>query len=84
MDYKKFWDSQELYSSLSDEQQEELINLVDFEVIKKSNTCYKVRDIQGGNLGNIEQEEFDSLESILVRIEHYLDEYFDDEELIEC
>ena len=55
MDYKKFWDSQELYSSLSDEQQEELINLVDFEVIKKSNTCYKVRDIQGGNLGNIEQ-----------------------------
>ena len=50
MDYKKFWDSQELYSSLSDEQ----------------------------------QEEFMSLECILVRIEHYLDEYFDDEELIEC
>jgi len=82
MDYKKFWDSQELYSSLSDEQQEELINLVDFEVIKKSNTCYKVIDLQGGNLGNIEQEEFDCLESILVRIEHYLDQYFDDEELV--
>ena len=82
MDYKKFWDSKELYSSLSDKQQEELINLVDFEVIKKSKFCYMVKDLQGGNLGNIEQEEFDCLESILVRIEHYLDEYFEDEELV--
>lgn len=79
MDYQKFWNSGLLYSSLSDRQQEELINLVDFEVIKKSNTCYMVRDLQGGNLGNIEAEEFDSLESILVRIEHYLDEYFTEE-----
>ena len=81
MDYKKFWDSKELFSSLSDKQQEELINLVDFEVIKESNTCYKVKDLQGGNLGNIEQEEFDCLESILVRIEHYLEDYFEDEEM---
>lgn len=79
MDYQKFWNSGLLYSSLSDKQQEELINLVDFEVIKKNNFCFMVRDLQGGNLGNIEAEEFDCLESILVRIEHYLDEYFTEE-----
>lgn len=42
--------------------------------------CWKLVDLQGGNLGNIEEYEFDDVEGILDSLEIYYDDYLLDED----
>ena len=42
---------------------------------KEDEKIFKLNDLQGGNLGNIESEEFDNLASIIERLEIYHNDY---------
>lgn len=70
--YRKYRDD---IDSLTTEEKLELIELCDFRVIKEDN-YYRIEDLQGGNLGDIESEEFDDYIDILDRIGHYLYDIF--------
>lgn len=47
------------------------------------NPCWKLIDLQDAYLGNIGEDEFDSVESILDRLDRYYDDYLFDGEWIE-
>ena len=55
----------------------ELMELYEFEIIeyKKRPLVLGVRDLQGGNLGNIEGDRFNNLYEILDRMELYHEDY---------
>ena len=55
---------------LSEEEMKELIAEARFELIEE-NGKYRVEDLDRANLGDIEDEEFDSLEEILKRLNSY-------------
>ena len=55
---------------LSEEEMKETISEARFELIEK-NGKLKVIDLEGANLGDIENEEFDSLEEVLKRLKTY-------------
>lgn len=65
---------------LDDDKILKLIDKVDFEVkkvINKDNKkVYKLKDLQGGNLANIESEEFENLLDIVDRLSVYFYDYF--------
>ena len=58
---------------------EELMDLYEFRVYKETNEdgeeILKVHDLQGGNLGDIESEEFDDYCAIIERMEAYHNDY---------
>jgi hypothetical protein len=62
-------------SSLSLEQKKQLIHNCDFTIYKNYNNAYQLSDTQGANLGNIESEEFEDIDSIVDRL---LDSYIAD------
>lgn len=70
--YRKYRDD---IDSLTTEEKLELIELCDFRAIKEDN-YYRIEDLQGGNLGDIESEKFDDYIDILDRISHYLYDIF--------
>ena len=53
----------------------QLLNVYEFELLiakdDNSNDIFKLRDIQGGNLGEIEQDEFSTLAEVIERLEVY-------------
>jgi len=54
----------------------QIINEYDFElIVDTSKNVFRLNDIQGGNLGNIEQEEFHTLADIIDRLEIYHQDY---------
>ena len=63
---------------INDDLKKELIEEFDFEiktVEKNGETLYKLVDLQGANLGDIESEEFNDLDEIIYRLEGYWDDY---------
>lgn len=54
----------------------ELLNEMDFDVYKDSNGCYRLYDIQGANLGGIEEETFEDAGEIADRLNIYYEDYF--------
>lgn len=70
--YRKYRDDED---SLTAEEKLGLIELCDLRVIRKDN-YYRVEDLQGGNLGDIESEEFGDYISILDWVGHYLYDIF--------
>lgn len=77
-DYDKdnSWCHCEVYilDELSDEDKEDLINQVEFEVIRE-NGKYRLKDLQGANLATIEGDIFDSLDDIIERLDVYWYDY---------
>lgn len=61
----------------------EIIDTEEFEVYKKDNGKLALHDLQGANLGDIQEEEFDDLADIICRLEIYHNDYFE-EDLREC
>ena len=55
---------------LSEEEMSELIGDIRLELIEEDGV-FRVEDLDGANLGNIEDEEFDSLEDVLKRLNSY-------------
>ncbi len=56
------------------------VNQLDFEIFKDTKTdYYKLVDLQGGNLGNIEKDDLTDVHDIIERLGVYIDEYFNDE-----
>lgn len=55
---------------LSEEEMRKLIGDVRLELIEEDGV-FRVEDLDGANLGNIEDEEFDSLEDVLKRLNSY-------------
>ena len=57
----------------------QLLNVYEFELLiakdDNSNDIFKLRDIQGGNLGEIEQDEFSKLAEVIERLEVYHQDY---------
>ena len=57
----------------------QILNVYEFELlISKNNNSediFKLRDIQGGNLGEIEQDEFSTLAEVIERLEVYHQDY---------
>ena len=57
----------------------QLLELYEFELYTKTNKenkkVFMLNDIQGGNLGGIEQEEFETLEDIMERLDIYHEDY---------
>lgn len=62
-------------SVLSLEEKKQLIKNCDFTFYKNDNNAYQLLDTQGANLGNIESEEFEDIDSIVDRL---LDSYIAD------
>lgn len=61
---------------ISQKKEMEVINACDFDVITNENLKLQLIDLQGGNLANIEEEEFQNLTEILNRLESsYLHDY---------
>lgn len=63
---------------LDDNSKKKLIEEFDFEIktIKDNGeTIYKLVDVQEANLGDIESEEFETLDGIIYRLENYWDDY---------
>ncbi len=53
-----------------------LLELYEFELIVDNNdNCFKLHDLQGGNLGNIEGDKFDNLSDIIARLDIYHEDY---------
>ena len=55
---------------------EQLIESVEFRVIQQDNGRYRLEDMQGANLGDIEQEEFNSKAAVIDRMEVYWHDYY--------
>ncbi len=57
----------------------QILNVYEFELLinknENSNKIFKLRDMQGGNLGGIQQDEFSTLAEILERLEVYHQDY---------
>ena len=57
----------------------QLLDVYEFELYTKTNKenekIFMLNDMQGGNLGGIEQEEFETLEDIMDRLDSYHEDY---------
>ena len=62
-------------SKMSDIEKIALIGEVEFSVIKQCNGVYRVKDWQGGNLGNIEYQRFRDIDVIIDRLDVYWNDY---------
>lgn len=60
--------------SLDYEDKLSIIESLDFKVVKE-NGSYRLIDLQGANLANIENETFENLDKILDRLDLYLYDY---------
>lgn len=84
-----FWKNDQLFfEDLTDVQLLHLIGLLEFDVYFE-NGEFRVVDLQGVNLGNIESERFGTIIDICVRLEHYFEDYYqlacdDDNEQEQC
>ena len=55
---------------------EQILKIYDFKlVVNVDKNIFKLQDIQNGNLGGIEQEEFETLEDIMERLDIYHEDY---------
>ena len=70
-DVQAWIDSDSDDSALNDDQRIRAIRYSDFAVFKSVNGKFRVEDLQGGNLSDIESEVFDSLSDIVHRLETY-------------
>lgn len=63
---------------------DDFLSITEFKLIKYKDG-FGLEDLQGGNLGNIEADRFDSAEEIIDRMDVYVQDYFitDIEELLE-
>lgn len=64
----RWYFSDETLDSLSLEEKKHLVSLCDFTIYKNDNGCYQLLDNQGANLGDIESEEFETIDSIVDRL----------------
>lgn len=79
--FKWFNDFNSDLADLKDGDLLELINECGFDVYVDSDGDYSLIDADGANLGDIESEEFESLEQICIRLSGtYFKDYFEDEE----
>ncbi len=69
------WNSNKILDEMKEEELVSLIEGCEFDVYKKPNGKYKVVDFQEANLGGIEEEEFDTILDIALRM---YDTYFID------
>ena len=63
------------YNLLTEEEKLELIEEIEFEVIKDNEDYYRLIDTTKANLGNIEGEHFNSIDEIMYRLENYWYDY---------
>lgn len=63
------------YNFLTEEEKLELIEEVEFEVVKDDEDYYRLVDTTKANLGNIEGEHFNSIDEIMYRLENYWYDY---------
>lgn len=63
-----------LMDELSKKDKIDIINMLDFEVIK-TDKGYRLKDLQGANLANIELETFKNLSDALQRLNVYMFDY---------
>lgn len=64
---------------------EEFLDLIEFSLLKRANYdwgMWSLVDLQGANLGNIEEDEFVSATDIIDRLDIYINDYFFDD--LEC
>lgn len=54
----------------------ELLDEIDFAVYKDSDEFYRLYDVQGGNLGGIDEETFDDAGEIADSLDIYYEDYF--------
>jgi len=71
----ELWNSDRYLEDMSEEELKALIEGCEFEVYKNEKGKYQVNDLQNANLGGIEEEEFDSILDIAIRMS---DTYFND------
>lgn len=71
----RWYFSDDTIDSLSLEEKKHLIHNCDFTIYKNDNNAYQLLDTQGANLGDIESEEFEDIDSIIDRL---LDSYIAD------
>lgn len=61
---------------------EEFLDLIEFKLLKRTNYdwgMWSLVDLQGANLGNIEEDEFVSATGIIDRLDIYINDYFFDD-----
>lgn len=61
---------------------EEFLDLIEFKLLKKTNYdwgMWSLVDLQGANLGNIEEDEFVNATGIIDRLDIYINDYFFDD-----
>lgn len=63
------------YNLLTEEEKLELIEEVEFEVVKDDEDYYRLIDTTRANLNNIEGEHFNSIDEIMYRLENYWYDY---------
>lgn len=63
---KNYWD----YKNIT-----ELLGLYEFEIIVNDDFTLSLKDLQGGNLGNIESEKFNNFDDIIDRLDNYHYDY---------
>lgn len=63
------------YNLLTKEEKLELIEEVEFEVVKDDEDYYRLVDTTRANLNNIEDEHFNSIDEIMYRLENYWYDY---------
>ena len=63
------------YNFLTEEEKLELIEEVEFEVVKDDEDYYRLVDTTKANLGNIEGEHFNNIDEIMYRLENYWYDY---------
>ena len=63
------------YNFLTEEEKLELIEEIEFEVVKDDEDYYRLVDTTKANLGNIEGEHFNSIDEIMYRLENYWYDY---------
>ena len=74
----KFWhDDEHVFEDLTEDQRVNLINIVGF-IIWKEPDGLAVQDLEGADLGNIEDDRFDNTSQICRRIEHYFSDFFEE------
>lgn len=63
------------YSDLTDEDKIKLLGFVDFKLLTNEDGTYRLKDLQGGNLANIESEIFETIDDAVGRLETYWNDY---------
>ena len=63
------------YNFLTEEEKLELIEEIEFEVVKDDEDYYRLVDTTKATLGNIEGEHFNSIDEIMYRLENYWYDY---------